>query len=195
MDWLFDTSSYMPRTHCGSWSIWLAVLNVVSNIMIGVSYYAIPFTLMYLYKKRNRHFSKGWMVILFIVFIFLCGTTHFLDAAMFTWPAYNLLTLVDFATSIVSIITALLLPSVVVYMLRMRSPEELEQIIKEKEKLIHEHTHMQKEVQKLNHDLANQVQKLQNIIATQGWISQKEMDLDEMKRVIVELRAQYRPAG
>jgi chemotaxis family two-component system sensor kinase Cph1 len=192
LHWLFDTSEFVPRTECGNWPAWLVQLAVLSNLMIALAYYIIPILLATLYFKKRKNLPKSWMAVLFAGFIFLCGTTHFIDALIFKWPIYRFLIVIDFITGVVSLVTAALLPPVVKYIISLRNVEELESLLAIAEEEKQKRILMEQNVRESNHELANQVQRLQNIIATQGWIAEKQMDLESMKKVITDLRRQYR---
>lgn len=108
---LLDTSGFPPRWQCGTgWSALLGWTHVAADGLIWASYFAIPLILAYyMLKRREVTFpGVGW---LFVAFIFLCGTTHLLEAAMFWWPAYRLSAALKIATAAASVATvAALMP-------------------------------------------------------------------------------------
>lgn len=191
MEWLFETNVYVPRSQCGEWPTWMVVLFVTSNIIIGLSYFAIPTIILWLYKRSKTNIPRSWMMPFFACFIFFCGTTHIVDAIIFKWPIYRVLLISEIMTAIISTITAILLPKVVLYVSKLKSVEELSAALKSTEEERDKRKEMESNVREANHRLANEVQRLMNIIATQGWISQKQMDLDSMKKVIIDLRKEY----
>ena len=130
MEWLFDTSPFVPRAYCGEWPTWLVILAVGSDFVIAIAYYAIPFVLISLYRRRKTYLPKSWILILFALFIFGCGTTHLIDGIIYKWPHYRLLILTDVLTAGISIITAAVLPSVTRFISSLRSIEELEEALK-----------------------------------------------------------------
>ena len=71
---LFD-SNFMPHGMCYQWDPRLMWLHAVSDALIAVAYYAIPFVLIYLVRKRSDLGFK-WIFVLFGAFILACGTTH-----------------------------------------------------------------------------------------------------------------------
>ena len=155
---------------------------------------------MHILKKIIQNYIKIIVTILvinvvFALFIFGCGTTHLIDGIIYKWPHYRLLILTDVLTAGISIITAAVLPSVTRFISSLRSIEELEEALKLAQDERDKRVEIENNVQILNHQLANEVQRLQNIIATQGWIAQKQMDLQAMKQVITDLRRQYKPSS
>lgn len=95
MNWLFDTSEYMPRIHCGAgWSDGQIWLHVLSDVLIFLAYAAIPVLLIYAYRKSGQNLDSvgiipRWVFLSFAAFIVSCGIGHLLDAIMFWWPVYN----------------------------------------------------------------------------------------------------------
>jgi hypothetical protein len=98
---LFNTWGFPPRWHCGQWSTFHGWLYISASISVAAAYITIPFTLIYFLKKRpDTLFPR--VLWLFASFIFLCGTTHILDALMFWWPAYRFTAAFLVITAVVS---------------------------------------------------------------------------------------------
>jgi hypothetical protein len=189
--WFFETDGFMPRKECGDWPDWLVTIAIISNLLIGLAYYAIPLTLYTLYKKRASEIPKSRILVFFSAFIFACGTTHILDASMYFWPAYRLLILSDVFTACISVYTAIILPKTVSFLMKQQSMTRLIGLNEQLQREVEARTKMEKDVRELNHDLAGEVQRLQNVVAVQGWIAEKQMDLEAMKKIITDLRKQY----
>ena len=101
---LLDITDWPPRWHCGKWSGFHGWLYIVSDLLIWAAYFAIPVVIIkYISKKQHLKFLK--LYVFFAMFILSCGTTHFLDAIAFWWPAYRLSALVRFITATISWIT------------------------------------------------------------------------------------------
>ncbi|MBL0921133.1 MAG: PAS domain S-box protein [Phycisphaerales bacterium] len=102
---LLDTEGFPPRWACGTgWTPALGWTHILSDMLIWASYFAIPVILAaYIVRRRDVPFPKiGW---LFAAFIFLCGSVHLVEAAMFWWPAYRLSAGLKGATAAVSMAT------------------------------------------------------------------------------------------
>ncbi|RQW77090.1 MAG: hypothetical protein EHM62_08935 [Methylococcus sp.] len=72
------TSSYLPHGICLTWKPGLVALHVLSDGVIALSYFSIPFALAFFVGQR-RDLEYRWMFILFAAFILACGTTHLFD--------------------------------------------------------------------------------------------------------------------
>jgi signal transduction histidine kinase len=120
---LFGTGRFMPHGACYLWEPGLVRLHLISDLLIGVAYYAIPPTLAILVIRARREAPASlpgpqslpydWMILAFGVFIVACGTTHFLEAWTIWTPAYWFTGWVKVATAFASVGTALLLPPLV----------------------------------------------------------------------------------
>lgn len=112
MDWILDYSKYIPRMHCsldGEMELWIAIIYIVSSIVIALSYLTIASTLFLIRKKISTQTGKVTF-LLFSSFIGACGLTHLLDAFMFYFPHYRLMTLFLSITAAVSFITSIRMP-------------------------------------------------------------------------------------
>lgn len=128
---LFNTNDWPARWHCGTWTDFHGWLYILSDIGIWAAYFAIPFLLLKLIRKRKDiPFHK--VFLLFIAFILLCGLTHLLDAVIFWWPAYRLSAFIRFLTAIVSVFTVFALYKVLPMVFTLRSVQDLEAEIKKR---------------------------------------------------------------
>src|SRR5689334_18654195 len=72
---LLNTSMYSPHGICLLWEPELICLHVVSDTVIALAYFSIPFALAIFVSKR-RDVEFGWVFWAFAVFIMACGVTH-----------------------------------------------------------------------------------------------------------------------
>lgn len=130
---LFDTADFPARWYCGRWSDFHGWLYIVSDILIGIAYFAIPVAL-YFFIKRQENASNPFNKTLryFVLFIMCCGLTHFVDALIFWVPVYRFAALLLFITALVSIATVIVLLDAIPKTLKMRTPEQMQAIIDEK---------------------------------------------------------------
>lgn len=109
----------MPHGMCYLWEPDLLWLHVVSDLVIGFSYFIISFILLYLLYKVNRArqyeemplkpLPFPWMWAAFGVFIIACGATHFF-AIWTVWnPNYWIHGWIKLITAVVSAATAVAL--------------------------------------------------------------------------------------
>ncbi|WP_140910807.1 putative bifunctional diguanylate cyclase/phosphodiesterase [Methylomonas koyamae] len=147
-DHLFDIHPYMPHGQCYMWQSDLLMLHVVSDALIVLSYYSIPFALLYILKKR-LDIPFSWIYWLFGLFIFLCGTTHLLSIWNVWIPDYWLSGFVKLATAMVSISTAALVWPLVPKILAIPSQAQLVAANSALAREIENHKNTERELRKL----------------------------------------------
>jgi diguanylate cyclase (GGDEF)-like protein len=170
--WLLSNSGYMPRAICGVWTPGMIALHNISDFLIWTAYVAIPIVLVKFAYSKRRELPFRRLFWLFGLFILACGTTHFMDIVMFYNPLYHLAGIIKLVTALASWGTVVALVYVIPVAIRMRSPEELEREIVQRElaeaELQRAHDNLEKMVQSRNADLqmleATQ-QKLEDALA------------------------------
>jgi protein-histidine pros-kinase len=123
----------VPRRLCGEWTTGLVALHNTSDLLIWLSYIAIPVVLVY-FIRRRRDLPFPGLFWLFGAFIILCGTTHLMEVVMFYSPLYRLSGLIKLATAVVSVWTVIVMAPIIPAALAMRSPGALEREIGERMK-------------------------------------------------------------
>ena len=121
---LFSEAGLTPHGFCLLWQPGLIWLHVVSDTIIGLSYYAIPIALTYFVWKRPE-VDFGWLFWMFAGFIFACGTTHFFDVWTLWHPDYGIQGVVKAITAAISLVTAILMWPVVSRLLQLPSRAQL----------------------------------------------------------------------
>ncbi|MDB5977327.1 MAG: domain S-box/diguanylate cyclase domain protein [Nevskia sp.] len=104
----FTDSGFLPHGYCLAWNPLLLWTLVIANSVIGISYYSIPIALVY-FVRRQRDLKFNSIFLMFGVFIFACGTTHFISVLNIWYPVYRLDAAVLAITAGVSLATALVL--------------------------------------------------------------------------------------
>ncbi len=104
----FADSSFLPHGYCLSWDPLLLWTLVVANCLIGLSYYSIPLALIY-FVRQQRDLKFNWIFRMFGMFIFACGTTHFISVVDIWHPIYRLDAAVLAWTAGISVATAIVL--------------------------------------------------------------------------------------
>jgi len=122
-DW-FSTDLFMPHGMCLVWRQDLIWLHVFSDTLIALSYFSIPFALVYFVRKR-ADLAYPWMFLLFAVFILACGTTHLFAVWVMWYPDYVWQGLVKAVTAAVSLAGAVLLWPLIPKALALPSPAQL----------------------------------------------------------------------
>jgi PAS domain S-box-containing protein len=106
---VFGSADFMPHGYCYLWDPRIVWLNVISDGLITLSYYAIPVILIYFIRELpfNHIF---WM---FGAFILACGTTHLMEIWNVWHGSYMLAGVIKGVTAAVSVLTAgMLIPLV-----------------------------------------------------------------------------------
>ena len=127
LDYFTDIWQYMPHGMCLLWQPWLVVLWAGSDLLIFLSYSAIPLALLQVLRKRKDVPHRG-LVALFASFILLCGLTHLLSIVTLWYPIYPYVGLVKLATGIVSTITAVTLFRLIPTLVALPSPQEVAKV-------------------------------------------------------------------
>jgi two-component sensor histidine kinase len=123
---LIETAAYMPHGYCLFWQPWLVALFAGSDLLIFLSYSAIPLALM-IFLRRRPDVRYRHLVALFAAFILLCGLTHLVSIITLWIPVYPLHGLVKLVTGVVSMTTAVVLFLLIPALVKIPSPQQLEQ--------------------------------------------------------------------
>ena len=102
---LFSQQNFIPHGFCLAWEPGLLGLHVISDSVIAIAYYSIPFALLYFISRRRDLAFRG-LFALSGAFILACGTTHILGVVTLWYPAYWLDGIIKLFTAAVSIFTA-----------------------------------------------------------------------------------------
>ena len=132
----------MPHGHCYLWNDQLVYLHVISDALIALAYFTIPFALIYLVNKRHD-LAFNYIFFLFAIFILACGLTHVLAIYTVWQGAYWLSGGMKALTALASIATAMTVWPLIPKILALPSPHHL---------------------QNLNVQLAEQVKKKQHAV-------------------------------
>jgi PAS domain S-box-containing protein len=99
---LFVSGDFQPHGFCYRWNSGLVWLNVLSDALIALAYFTIPFTLLWFIRKR-RDLPFSWMFTLFGAFIIACGTTHVMEVWNLWHAEYWLAGIIKAITALASI--------------------------------------------------------------------------------------------
>lgn len=164
----------MPHGHCYLWLPGVLALHIVSDALIALSYYSIPFTLVYFVRKR-QDIPFNWMFLCFATFIVACGTTHLMEIWVIWYPTYWLSGLVKAITAVVSVPTAILLVKLVPQALVMPSPATLHAANAELAREIAERKRAEAEALRLNDDLERRVAERTKELAEANEVLKREI--------------------
>ena len=188
---LLGPANQLPHGFCLLWDTNLVWLHVVSDAVITLAYYAIPFGLVYFVRKR-QDLAFHWIFLLFGIFIFACGTTHLMNIWTLWQPLYVLEGGIKLLTAGASIATAIILVPLIPKALALPSPSQLAAANQTLLQQIREREHVEALLQQSNAELERRVQErttdLANVIATlQEEIAERLRAEDEVHQLNAEL--------
>jgi two-component sensor histidine kinase len=127
----------LPHGYCLLWLPSLVTLHVVSDALIALSYFSIPFALLY-FVRRRQDLAFKWIFGLYAAFILSCGLTHALGIWILWQPMYWLDGGVKAVTAFASVGTAALTWHLVPRALALPSPSALQQANRQlREEVLH----------------------------------------------------------
>ncbi len=124
MDHTMTYGDYMPHGMCLLWEPWLVTVWAGSDLLIFLSYTAIPLALLTILRRRTEVPHAG-VVTLFASFILLCGFTHLMMIVTLWYPIYPWVSWIKLATGIVSMTTAFVLFRMIPAIVGLPSPAAL----------------------------------------------------------------------
>ncbi len=128
-----DHFDFMPHGMCYLWRPDLLALHVISDSLITLAYFSIPFTLLY-FVRRRRDLEFNWMFVCFAVFIVACGTTHLMEIVTVWKPEYYVSGVIKAITALASVPTAILLVRLIPQALALPSPASLRREVEERQR-------------------------------------------------------------
>jgi PAS domain S-box-containing protein len=149
------TDAFMPHGMCYLWRPDVLSLHIVSDALIAIAYFTIPFTLLY-FVRRRRDLEFNWMFVCFATFIVACGTTHLMDIWVIWHPVYWLSGAIKAITALASVPTAFLLARLVPSALKLPNPASLRHAYAELEKEIAERCRTEEDLRAANAQLKDE---------------------------------------
>ncbi len=104
-----DHSSFVPHGYCLLWNARLIWLTVLSDAVVALSYYSIPFALFLVAARRREHVPQRPLLLLFGLFILFCGGGHAIDILSIWRPIYWTKAWWNVGTALFSGLTALII--------------------------------------------------------------------------------------
>jgi len=153
---VFSSNGFMPHGMCYLWRPDVLTLHVVSDTLITLAYFSIPFTLVYFVRKR-KDLEFNWMFVCFAIFIVACGTTHLMEIWTIWEPRYWLSGAIKAITALASVPTAILLARLIPAALRLPSPASLRAANECLEREVHQRKRAEDEVRRANVELEARV--------------------------------------
>ncbi|HTR84569.1 MAG TPA: sensor histidine kinase [Reyranella sp.] len=154
---IFSSEDFMPHGHCFLWRPDLMSLHIISDAIIAISYYTIPFALIYFVIKRPDVMFRP-IALLFGIFILACGTTHVLGIVVLWHPIYWVDGGVKAITAIASIATGVIVWRIMPQALAVPSTAELQSVVVNLGHEVTSRRRAEEEVRSLNAVLEERVQ-------------------------------------
>ena len=123
---IFTPGNFEPHiVHFIPNNMGLVWFEISGNALIALSYTLIPLAMLYLVRKRGD-IPFGWLLVLYMAFIIMCGITHIMHIMTFWYPAYYLQAIVNMLTGLISFGTFLALIYTLPVLLKLPTPTQLE---------------------------------------------------------------------
>jgi PAS domain S-box-containing protein len=188
---LLGPTNLLPHGFCLLWDTNLVWLHMVSDGIITLAYYSIPFGLVY-FVRRRQDLAFHWIFLLFGIFIFACGTTHVMNIWTLWQPLYVLEGGIKLLTASASIATAIILVPLIPKALALPSPSQLTATNQTLLQQIHERERVEALLQRSNAELERRVQErtadlATTIAALQNEIAERLRAEDEVRQLNAEL--------
>jgi len=164
--WL--ATDFMPHGHCYFWKPEIVWSHAISDALIAISYFIIPYGLIKLIQKRPDLRYKN-LFLLFGLFIVACGTTHILSIINIWEPLYRLDAVVKIITALASVPTAIILLKILPEAVKIPSIQAWEDMNKELHNQILELKEKDKTIEK-----AREFEFLTNSVPQIIWVADKE---------------------
>src|ERR1017187_6498504 len=179
------SSDFMGHGYCYLWQPGIVWLHAISDTMIALSYYVIPFALVYFVRKR-RDLPFHWMFLMFGIFIFGCGTTHLMEVWTLWHGTYRLAGVIKAITAVSSVATAALFVHLVPDAVVLPSPAQLRAANEELEGEILERRRVELALHKAYDEVENMVRARTAELARTN--EQLQAEIVERKRAEEKLR-------
>ena len=138
-------AQFVSHGHCYLWKTDLIELHVLSDLLIAISYFSIPITIIY-YVQQRKDLPYAFTFILFGAFIVSCGTSHLIEIWTVWQPVYWISGVVKAITALISLYTAMEIWAIVPLALNLPSATELQLVNQKLEQEISERKQIEAEL-------------------------------------------------
>jgi signal transduction histidine kinase/CheY-like chemotaxis protein len=180
---LLAENNFMPHGMCYLWQPGVLSLHVVSDALITLAYFSIPFTLVR-FVRRRKDLQFHWMFLCFAIFIVACGTTHLMEIWVIWHPTYWLSGGIKALTAAASVPTAILLIRLLPQALQLPSPAALRIANADLEREIAERKRAESNVRRINEQLERRVaERTQDLETTNRVLRQTQLAVMQTERL------------
>ena len=189
----FSIEGFMPHGMCYLWKPDLLALHVISDSLIFLAYFTIPFTLLY-FVRRRRDLEFNWMFVCFAVFIVACGATHFMEIVTVWRPEYWLSGAIKAITAAASVPTAILLMRLIPQALAIPSASSLRNEITERQRAEQEVRRMNEELEARVAERTAELEAMNIRLRTEARQREEAEDASRQNRQLLETVVDNSPA-
>lgn len=162
---------FHPHGYCYLWEPDLVWTHVVADMLIGVSYMAIPITLLTIVRRTQGSVPFSGMLVAFGTFIVACGFTHFVEILTLWKPWFWAAAGVKVVTAIASVATAVTVPALVPRVLDMMKSASLAE--ERRIELERAHAELERRVEDRTQELTRTIGQLRQEIEARARIEQQ----------------------
>lgn len=155
---LLGTNGFLPNGQSFAWRPDIVWLHAVAGGVIALSYFTIPFVLLY-FLRRRRDFDLRPAVLLFGAFMLACGLSFVLDTVVIWQPLYWLEGWSKAVTALLAVSAAATLWSLMPRVLSLPSPRTLQQVNRNLEEQIRERAKAEEALREANITLEKNVRE------------------------------------
>lgn len=114
MAWLFDTSNFVSRMHCGQWDRWMILAVITSHMCYIFAYVLAPLCLIMFSMSRGKQFLlPKWIIAYFIIFMFVSCLIRLDQIVSFKWPAQRFFVIVESFGGVIAFCSVFVAPYIV----------------------------------------------------------------------------------
>ena len=157
MESLFNSTGFMPHGMCFQWREDILFTHVISDLAIGLSYFAVAAGLLYFFLNRDDIPYKKFVIPFGILIFIACGSTHFFSIWTIWTPDFGTQAVIKAVTGIVSVTTAIILWYLMPQIIALPSPKLLRTKNQELEFEINQRKIAEAKIQQLNDVLEQKV--------------------------------------
>lgn len=192
LPWLFDTTPFVPRAHCGNWTSTHILVDQLANAAIALAYFGVPIVLVVVWYKRRDVLPAAWALLSFATFIFFCGLGHFEGAIVFWVAPYRFITFTNICTAVASISTLIGLCTSLKHIFKIPLPGDYERVVRERDAQIDYIERRNIETERRLNEAEDEIFKLRRMIA-QTHDTQLSDQADRLREMIAHVRAAATP--
>lgn len=169
------------------------IATIVLNALIGISLLIIGTYFVIYYRIKKHAMKLRTIYLLFTIGIFTGGVSRILKViADIIGDAVILIELIDFMMVVLMCLLIPMIPPFMKRALSFRSVEQYNQLNEELTGSLEREKIIAEAVRKVNHELVDRVQTLENLVYRQGWLSEAQLQLWKLKEIVTELRKEYK---